>query len=127
MNDGGWREFNKHVRVLRVEDSHGIVAVRGDRFVGGAVYDNCYKNSTQAHICILEPLIIRSGFLELVYRLGFGPDREYAYGQVLSDNEKAIKLNKHMGFTEKCRFEDAYAPGIDVIFMEMKRENCRYL
>jgi hypothetical protein len=49
------------------------------------------------------------------------------YGQVPSDRLKALKFNKHIGFTEKFRLEEAHAPGVDYIIMELTRENCMNL
>ena len=47
-------------------------------------------------------------------------------GYVPADNEKALKLNKHLGFTELVRIEDGYKLGVDYVLMELKRENCPY-
>jgi len=49
------------------------------------------------------------------------------YGLVPANNEKAVKLNTHMGFTLKSRLEEAYEVGVDYLLMEMKRENCGFL
>jgi len=44
-----------------------------------------------------------------------------------SSHKKALRLNAHMGFTEIYRIKDCYAPGVDQIILQMKKEDCKYL
>jgi RimJ/RimL family protein N-acetyltransferase len=44
-----------------------------------------------------------------------------------SDNVKACKLHKHLGFTEIARIKDAYDVGVDQIVFQMLREDCKYI
>ena len=47
-------------------------------------------------------------------------------GLVPSGNQKALRFNKHVGFSEVLRLKDAHPDG-DLVVMELRRENCRYL
>jgi RimJ/RimL family protein N-acetyltransferase len=49
------------------------------------------------------------------------------YGLVPANNEKALRLNKKMGFTEAIRLKEAYTAGVDYVLMELRKENCKYL
>jgi len=54
-------------------------------------------------------------------------DRVAVYGQVASNNEAALRLDKHLGFREVHRICDAVSNGVDLVILEMRREDCRWL
>lgn len=125
-----WEWINLQVPVLRVEDTTGIIAgdLDTDRIVGACVMDNWTANSVQCHFMLTSPLVLKHGFLECCFHAMFKhANVTRVYGLVPSNNEKAIKLNTHMGFVEKTRLEDAYDEGVDFILYELKRENCRFI
>lgn len=126
--DWGW--INQQVEILRVEDTAGIVGIdlNKNETVAACVMDNWTNNSVQCHFMVANKMALRHGFLQECLDYIFNVcDKKYIYGMVPGNNEKAIKLNKHMGFTEKVRLKEAFADGVDYIVMEMKRENCKYL
>ena len=45
---------------------------------------------------------------------------------VSSNNEEALKLDRHLGFVDKAYIEDAHVDG-DLVILAMRRENCRWL
>lgn len=47
-------------------------------------------------------------------------------GMVPSTNKKAIRFDKHVGFEEVARIKNGTSDG-DLVIMQMRRENCRYL
>lgn len=47
-------------------------------------------------------------------------------GLVPSGNDKALRFDKHIGFTEIARIKGGHPDGALVI-LELRRENCRYL
>lgn len=49
------------------------------------------------------------------------------YGQVASNNERAMRLDLHLGFREVTRLRDAVADGVDLVILEMRRDECRWL
>lgn len=127
-SDWGW--VNQQVAILRVEDTCGIMAVddEADETVGACIMDNWTKNSVQCHFMVSSPMVLRHGFLEECFDFLFNEcGMQYIYGLVPGDNEKALRLNAHMGFTERVRLKDAFADGVDYVLMELKRENCRYV
>lgn len=46
---------------------------------------------------------------------------------VAADNAKALRLDQHFGFKEIHRVPDAWADGVDLVFLQLNREDCRYL
>ena len=124
-----WLKIQAVLPALWVEDTAGIVAIdENGILVGASLMDNWTHNSVQMHFMITSPLVLKHGFIEASFDIVFNEmNLNYVYGMVPGDNEKAIRLNKHMGFTEKMRLEEGWAVGVDYICMELKRENCRYL
>jgi len=40
---------------------------------------------------------------------------------------RALQLSKHLGFTETHRTSDGWAPGVDMVHTELRREDCRWI
>jgi hypothetical protein len=124
-----WAWINKQVRLLRVEDTTGIVAVNSDtgELIGACVMDSWTKNAVQCHLTITNMMAVRHGFINRIADYVFTEcDRKLIIGLVPARNEKALKLDKHIGFTVKTVFEDVFEDGSDYVIMELKRENCPY-
>jgi RimJ/RimL family protein N-acetyltransferase len=47
-------------------------------------------------------------------------------GLVPSGNKKALRFNRHVGFSEVVRLKDGHPDG-ELVLLQMRRENCRYL
>lgn len=108
-------------------DFRAIEAVDGDRIVGMVGYDDWTPNACSMHVAIDHPLAIRrllkDAFAMPFVRLGFG----VVFGRVLSTNEKALKLDLHLGFKEVCFLHDAWAVGVGIHVLQMRREECRWI
>ena len=124
-----WATIQAALPVLWVEDTTGLVAIdEGGTLVGAVLMDNWTHNSVQMHLFVKSPLVLKYGFIEAAFDFVFNEMHvQYVYGMVPGDNAKAVRLNEHMGFTEKIRLENGWAEGCDYIVMELKKENCRYL
>ena len=129
QTDKDWEDVNRLLPILRVEDTTGIVAVNSEGvLVAACVMDNWTENSVQCHLLLDDISVIRYGFLDLCFDFIFNRNgRKVMYGLVPGNNSKALKLNKHLGFTEKCRFEGAFEDNVDYVIMELKKENCKYI
>lgn len=122
-----WDWFCKINPILRVEDSRGIIARRDNEIAAACVFDNWLEGSVQLHLIVLRPLVTRHGFIDAVFKAAYGEDRGLILAWVPSGRTAAIKLNRHLGFTEVCRIHGGYRPGVDYILMQLKREDCKYL
>lgn len=126
--DWGW--INLHNPILRVEDTNGIIAIDEEKneTIAAAIFDNWTHNSVQMHMVVTNPMVLRHEFLERIADYVFNAGQKKAiYALVPGDNDKALKLNKHLGMTEIVRLPEAYKDGIDYVVLEMKKENCKYL
>jgi hypothetical protein len=127
-SDWGW--VNQQVGIKRCEDTGGIMAIDSttNSTVGACIMDNWTNNSVQCHFMISSPMVLKHGFLEDCFDFMFNVGNvSRIYGLVPGNNFKALKFNKHMGFTVKAVMEEAYEVGIDYILLEMKKDNCRFL
>lgn len=125
-----WAWCNQQVGIVQCADTNGIMAVdkNTDKIVGACIMDNWTRNSVQCHFMVTSPLVLRHSFLECCFDFMFntcGVNR--VYGLVPANNEKAVKLNTHMGFTINSRLDEAFEPGVDYLIMELRRENCAFL
>ena len=125
-----WEWINNALPILQVEDTCGIVAidVETNTPLAACAMDNWTANSVQCHLLVLNKQVLKYEFLETCFDFIFNINgRKFVYGLVPGNNAKALKLNEHIGFTEKCRFEGAFEDGVDYVILELKRENCKYL
>ena len=121
-----WPWCNDQIGLVRVEDTSGIIAFDQDtnKQLAAVLFDNWTGNSVQAHMIITNPLVIKHGFLTLAYDFAFKHKKlKYIYGLVPADNVKAVKFNKHMGWTIKTRLPEAYADGVDYLVMQVTPED----
>ena len=125
-----WVWVNQQVGINQAGDTSGIMAIDLDKneTVGACIMDNWTQNSVQCHFMLTSPLVLKHKFLECCFNFMFVESNvAKIYGLVPADNLKAVKINKHMGFTVKARLEEAYEVGVDYLLMELKRENCKYV
>lgn len=109
------------------EDSRGIIAERNGEALAICVFDSWTWNSCMIHIWIGNPFVLKNGFAEEVFNYVFGMcDRNLIVGATPSDNKKALKFIKHIGFKELTRIKDGDRVGVDLVITEMRKESCRY-
>jgi hypothetical protein len=122
-----WPWVKAHVPVLLVEDTCGLVAENEAGDIRGAViFDNWTDNGVQAHIALKSPMALRSGLIHMAVDMMFTRfKRKMLYGLVPGDNERALKLNKHIGFFERARLPNGFSDGVDYVIMELTPESYR--
>ena len=93
-----------------------------------AVFDSFTVDACSVHFAIDNPFVIKHGFLnEIARHLFIQCGRKRIFGLVPSNNEKALKLDKHIGMEEVARIPDAVKEGVDYIVMRMDKESCRWI
>jgi RimJ/RimL family protein N-acetyltransferase len=116
-----------HIQCRICEDTRGMIAFRKGKIGGMYVFDNWTDSSVQVHQAITDPVVLKHGFHREAFKFLFGDtQRTKLIGLTPSDNEKALKLNHHLGFVEEARIKDAYDIGIDYIIMTITPDQCRY-
>lgn len=102
---------------------HGMVAFSG--WTPGAV---C------VHIALDNPMVLRH-LLRPAAGIAFdsptgspaGYGKSVAVGTILSTNKRSLRLARRLGFREVWRGRDWWAQGVDMVWLEMRRENCRFI
>ena len=128
--ESDWAGINHYLPLLLVEDTRGLVAV--DEATGkplaAFVMNTWSDSSVQCHITVVNPMVLRHGFLEACCHYVFvHGDRQIMYATIVEDNLPSLKLVKRIGFTERARLPDGCEIGRDNIIMEMRKEDCRFL
>ena len=111
------------------EDTKGITALDGDNVPQAVcVFDGWSPNSCIIHIWINNPFVLKHGFAEEVFNFVFSEEsgRTKIIGITPSDNLKALRFIKHIGFKEIFRISDGCEVGVDFVVTEMNKDKCRY-
>lgn len=97
------------------------------RIHGMVAYDNWTPNSAMIHLALDSRMAAR-------YLLGpafaypfIDLNREILIGIVRESNEKALKLDFHLGFEVAHTIRNGWDQGENLIVLEMRRDNCRWL
>jgi hypothetical protein len=97
------------------------------RIHGMVGYDGWTENMVCVHIALEHPAALRH-----LLKPGFGiPFLELGRGvlvaQVLSTNERSLRLMTRLGFTYLSRVRDGKAKGVDLCLFEMRAEDCKWI
>lgn len=109
------------------EALRGLEAVDSTGKIHGAVgFDGWLGNAVQMHVALDSPLSLRA-LVGPAFRYVFETcGKDMALGLVPAHNEKAIRLDTHLGFREVYRLKDGYAPGDDMLLMVMRKIECKW-
>jgi RimJ/RimL family protein N-acetyltransferase len=123
-----WDWMQQRARPVCCEDSQGIVAYQAPGVIAACcVLDGFTAHSCNAHLAIDNPLAIRAGFLTEVFQHVFGVcGLQRMFGLVPANNQKALKFNLKIGFTEAARIPDGFETGVDYVVVRMDKYNCRW-
>ena len=121
------RAMPEDARPLVVQDTRGITAEHDGKIQAVCIFDSWSPNSCMIHIWIANPFVLKHGFAEEVFKFVFDSGRELIIGNTPSDNPKALKFIKNIGFKEVFRVKDGFAIGVDYVITEMRKSECRYL
>jgi len=90
-------------------------------------YDNVLDKSCLMHTAAIVPNWISKDLLWACFDYPFNKlGLSVILASVSSNNEEALKLDRHLGFVDKAYIEDAHIDG-DLVILAMRRENCRWL
>lgn len=110
-----------HIRAIgRFEPRLNII-------MGVVGYDGWTGTACEIHMVGLHPNWINREFIKAAFEYPFKQAGcKVLIGKVPSGNVEALKLDKHLGFTEVCVIPDAHPDGSLHIFT-MRQEDCRWL
>jgi hypothetical protein len=112
--------------LVRTTDTQAIGEIRGDRIIAGVVYDGFLGGCCQMHQAIegrMSRDFVHAAFHYPFVQMGLN----CVLGIVAESNTAALKMDRHLGFKTLCRIKHGGRGGEDVLLMEMRREDCRFL
>lgn len=90
------------------------------------VYCNFYGKSCNLHVTSLGEHWATKDYLKAVFDYPFNKwNLKVIIGTVAGNNEKALKLDRHLGFREVATIADAHDEG-DLVIFEMRPHFCKW-
>ena len=124
-----WNWMVSRTGITACEDSQGIVVLNDDNDIQAvAVFDMFGVDNCHVHFAIDNPFVLRHGFLHEIARHVFTQcGLQRIFGLVPSNNEKALKLDMHIGMKEVARIPHGMRQGVDCIVVSMDKVDCKWL
>ena len=115
-------KFNASMEIKAIEavDEQG-------RIHGMAGFDGWTPNSVVLTIALEDPTCLRRLIHPIFHYAFVQADRGVALATIVGSNKRSITLCRHAGFREVYRVRDGVKPGEDLVLMEMRREECRWI
>jgi RimJ/RimL family protein N-acetyltransferase len=109
------------------EDSTFLGQVKDSKLVAVRGYCNFVGNSCAIHIASEGSHWMNRELLWACFDYPFNKlEKKVIVTALDANNEKAVRLNRHLGFHIETVIKDAHENG-DLMIMTMRKENCRFL
>ena len=109
------------------EDAQCIGNVLNNELRAVVVFCNFQGKSCQMHIASNASHWMTKGFLKVAFDYPFNKLKlKVIIGVVSGLNEKALKLDRHLGFEEIANIADAHKDG-NLVILTMRPEQCKWL
>lgn len=107
-----------NARLIEVVDSSGKIR-------GQVAYDNWTRNAVQVHMAVDAPSWWRQ-LLVPAFEYGFA-HAGIMLAVISASNARSLALTRRFGFRETHRVQDGWAEGEDLVCLELRRAECRFL
>ena len=108
------------------DDAHYIAQVINNEIRAVVVYCGFFGKSAMIHVNAVGQHWMTKGFLKKAFDYPFNTLKlKVIIGTVSGNNEKSLKLNRHLGFKEVAQIADAHEDG-DLVIFEMRPEYCKW-
>lgn len=106
---------------------HCIARFKGDRLLGGVIYQGYTGASIELHVAGFDPLWINRDLLWAVFAYPFIQlNCKKIIGRVAETNRRALEFDLKLGFKEEGRIREVFPEG-DLFILTMRRDECRWL
>lgn len=109
-----------HFRAIEALDGKGEIK-------GMVGYDGWLGNAAQMHVAFESAIAARALLTPAFDYLFNFAGKEIALGLLPSHSTAALRFDLHIGFREVHRIKDGWAPGDDMVLLEMRKDECRWL
>jgi RimJ/RimL family protein N-acetyltransferase len=108
------------LRAIEAVDDQG-------RIHGMVGFDGWFGNTVALHVALDNPAALRS-LVTAGFQIAFDvAHKGVALCCVVGTNRKSLRLVQHLGFRFAYSIRDGWMPGVDMVWFEMRREECRFL
>jgi len=107
------------LRAIEAVDDKGVIR-------GAVGFDGWLGNAAQMHVALDSPAALRALLRPAFQYLFDTCGKDIALGLVPAHNERALRFDRHIGFRQIYRLKDAFAPGDDMILMELRKADCKW-
>ena len=115
------------VNLHRSEDFQALGRMEGERLIGVVGYNGFCGLTCQIHTAGDGHWVSRE-FIAKTFDYPFVQlGMEHLFAPVAQTNAKALRFDRHMGFTEFGRIKDGYERGIDMIVLTMSKKDCKWI
>ncbi len=123
-----WAFINARVGVPWSSDFRAIGVVRNDCLAAVVAYNGFTGRTCFMHDAIDDPTVIDRTFVREIFKYPFEQcGVKYILAMVDSANERALSINRRIGFKEILRLDGAGLEGPDMILLQLDAASCRYL
>lgn len=106
----------------------GLVAVGADGAIRGLIgFDRWTPASACMHVAVDRPGACRGLLRESFAYLFRHAEKSLARAEVRAGNVASLEATRRVGFRETHRAKDGWAVGEDLVYFEMRRDECRWL
>ena len=108
------------------DDAHYLGQVLGGQIRAVVVLCGFFGKSCMIHVESEGQHWMTKDFLKEVFNYPFNKlNLKVIIGTVAGSNEKALKLDRHLGFRDVATIPDAHDDG-DLVILEMRPEYCKW-
>jgi RimJ/RimL family protein N-acetyltransferase len=115
------------IKLARSEDFHAIGRVERGSLTAVVGYNAFSGNTCSMHVAGVGNWLSRE-LLSAAFHYPFVQAKlVQVFVQTSANNAKALRLEKHLGFTEFARVKDGWETGVDMLVLTMRKQDCRWL
>jgi hypothetical protein len=104
-----------------------ISSSKDGELLGGTIFSDFTGTSLCMHVTGIAPNWLSRNLMWVTFSYVFVQCRcVVALGRVATTNKEAMNFNHRIGFEDVATIKDA-VPGGDVIILQMRKENCKWL
>ena len=127
LNQQNLKDWAKAHKMPTPDDAHYLGQVLNNEIKAVVVFCGFYGKSCMIHVASEGNHWNTKSFLRAVFDYPFNKLKlKVIIGTVAGNNEKALKLNRHLGFKDVATIPDAHDEG-DLVILEMRPSFCRWL
>jgi len=126
LNEQSLKDWAIKHKMPVTDDAHYLGQVINNEIRAVVVYCGFFGKSCMVHVGSVGQHWATKDFLKKVFDYPFNTLKlKVIIGTVAGNNEKALKLNRHLGFKDVATIADAHADG-DLVILEMRPEYCKW-